>query len=472
MKELRAYQQNAIDSIRKKISEGKRAPLCVSPTGSGKTVILSEIIKLHLQKSSSNKVLLVAHRRELIGQAATTLLKFGITNIGEIIPGAPYRAGAKVQVASTQTLRAREMFPSATLVIFDEAHHYSSDDYSILAAGYPNSIRLGFTATPIRSDGRGMSPAFDSIVVVSTIKELTYEGFLVPCKVIAPEIPLKRPALACKPVEAFEQHAKDRKTVVFAEFVKDAELFRQQFIERGHKAVVITGEMNQDERRHAFKEHERGATLINCMVLTEGWDSPETSCAILARGCGSVGTYLQIVGRILRSHPNKRDAVLIDLPGRAFHTHGAPDEDREYSLTGKGIRRKTGDEVKFCSACGNPLDEYPCEFCGNNPAGDRYLDPKYTGDRLAERYAAKRSESVPARIESLARWMTESRAKGWKPWSALSKFQAVYGYKPDAEMIKEATNKSYVMKTKNCIKCKKPVVTSYRGGQCGKCAYS
>lgn len=472
MADLRPYQSRAIDEVRQKIKEGKRCPLLIAPCGAGKTVIASEIVRLHLGQKETNKVLFVAHRLELIGQAASTLLKFGLTSIGEIVPGAPYRANARIQVASTQTLRARELFPQASLVIFDEAHHYSADDYSVLALGYPNSVRLGFTATPVRSDGRGMAPAFDSLVVVSTIKDLVAQGHLVPCKVIAPEIPLKRPALACKPVEAYLEHAQGRKTVVFAEFVKDAELFCQQFRDKNIPAVVVTGEMNQDERRAALRSHAEGAVLINCMVLTEGWDSPETSCCILARGCGSVGTYLQIVGRILRPSVHKREAILIDLPGRAFHTHGAPDEDREYSLTGKGIRRKTGEEAKFCAVCGAPVDEYPCGQCGHDPSGTRYEDPTYTGDRLAERYAAKRSENNSQRIESLARWIAESRAKGWKPWSALSKFQAVYGYKPNADMVRDATAKSNGMKTKACIKCKKQIVQTYKGGQCGKCAYS
>ena len=472
MPTLRPYQQAAIESIRDHIRRGKKAPLCVAPTGAGKTVIESEIVRLHLGQKEHNKVLFVAHRRELIGQAASTLLKFGLNSIGEIVPGAPFRANARVQVASTQTLRAREMFPQASLVIFDEAHHYSADDYSVLALGYPDSIRLGFTATPVRSDGRGMAPAFDSLVVVSTIRELVSQGHLVPCKVIAPEIPLKRPALACKPVEAYQQHAQGRKTVVFAEFVKDAQMFAEQFRSAGIPAVVVTGEMNQDERRAALARHARGDVLINCMVLTEGWDSPETSCCILARGCGSVGTYLQIVGRILRPSPQKRDAILIDLPGRAFHTHGSPDEDREYSLTGKGIRRKTGEEAKFCAVCGAPVDEYPCDQCGHDPTGSRYEDPRYTGDRLAERYAAKRNEDQPKRIESLARWMAEARAKGWKPWSALSKFEAVYGYRPDTSVQRDAEAKSRGMKTKSCVKCKKPVVMTYKSGHCGKCAYA
>ena len=103
-----------------------------------------------------------------------------------------------------------------------------------------------------------------------------------------------------------------------------------KWMERGHRAVVIHGKLPASERKRALDAHARGAVLVNCMVLTEGWDSPETSVCILARGCGSVSTYLQIVGRVLRPSPGKDHAVLIDLTGRSVDAHGPPDDDREY----------------------------------------------------------------------------------------------------------------------------------------------
>ncbi len=468
---LRPYQLEAIQSCRDRIASGRRAPLVVSPTGSGKTIIQCEIVRLHLAAKPINKVLIVAHRRELIGQISGTLLRMGLHDISEVFPGSTYRRHAKVNVASTQTLQARSLYPEATMVVFDEAHHYSSDDWNELTKQYASCIRLGFTATPMRSDGRGMSPAFDSLVVVSTIRQLTASGFLVPCRVIAPDKPLRRPNLACQPVEAYKEHALGRRAVVFAEFVKDAETFKNQFIEAGYNAVVIHGEMSDADRRNALRAHQNGAVLVNCMVLTEGWDSPDTSCCILARGCGSVGTYLQIVGRVLRTAPGKSEALLIDLSGRAFHSHGAPDEDREYSLVGKGIRRREEGEVRFCPTCGQPAIEWPCDNCGYDPTGSKVQDPRYTGDELTERYSSKRKEDDGKRTETLARWIAEARARGWKPWSAVAKFTSVYAMVPSSEMVHLATEMSRNKKCSACIKCGKQTSNRYKGGMCGTCAF-
>ncbi len=481
--ELRPYQTDAIQQLRDRLASGRVAPLCVAPTGAGKTVIEGELIRLHLAKSETNRVLVVAHRRELIGQIARTILRMGITDIGEIIPGVAQRPMARVQVASTQTLRARSHTPKSTMVVYDEAHHYSSDDWHELTKAYPGVLRVGFTATPMRSDGRGMAPAFDSLVVVSTIKELTALGHLVPCRVIAPAKPLRRPNMSHSPAEAYLAHAKGMRTVVFADFIVNAERFVEEFRENGIDAVIIHGSLSESDRRAALLAHSRGAVLVNCMVLTEGWDSPSTSCCILARGCGSVGTYLQIVGRVLRPSPGKPEALLIDLTGRSFYDHGAPDADRLYSLTGKGIRAKDGDEDfgKPCPVCGQPIEpDEPCAVCGYLAAGQSKVeDPRYTGDELAERYAGKRTEDDDKRIETLARWYAESKSRtdaanrkgdGWK-WSAVAKYSAVYGSRPSNAIMTQAEALSRTLACVACKDCGKVCARTYQGGKCGRCAF-
>lgn len=473
---LRPYQLDAIQQTRDRIAAGRKAPLLVAPTGAGKTVIEAEIVRRHLEISPGNRVLVVAHRRELIEQIANTIRKFGINNIGLISPNHTYRPNALVQVASTQTLRARNMLPAATLILYDEAHHYSSDDWHELTKAYPNVLRLGFTATPIRSDGRGMAPAFDSLVVVSTIKELTQQGHLVPCKVIAPAIPLKRPAMSHSPVDAYLAHANGMRTVVFADFIVNAEKFVDEFHAKDVHAVIVHGKLNDTERKEAFAEHAKGAVLVNCMVLTEGWDSPETSCCILARGCGSVGTYLQIVGRVLRPFPGKTQAILIDLTGRSFYQHGPPDEDRIYSLEGKGIRSKGDGEQVYCPVCGQPVEappnSWPCGMCGHVQEGANLVEePTYTGDELAERYALKREEDNGQRVETLSRWFAEVQAKGHKEWSAIAKYKAVYGVAPSDTIKASALRKSKDLSCAKCVVCAKIVARTYDGGKCGKCAF-
>jgi DNA repair protein RadD len=474
---LRPYQLDAMQSARDRIASGRRAPLIVAPTGAGKSAIASAVVVAHLAKDAANRVLVVAHRRELIEQMAKTLIRSGVPmiDIGQIMPGVIARPSARVQVASTQTLRAREMLPPATLIVYDEAHHYSSDDWNELTKAYPGVLRIGFTATPMRSDGRGMAPAFDSLVVVSTIKELTALGHLVACKVIAPAKPLRKPNLSHSPVDAYLAHAKDMRTVVFADFVVNAERFVAEFQEKGIDAVIIHGSLPDHERSAALRAHAAGSVLVNCMVLTEGWDSPETSCCILARGCGSVGTYLQIVGRVLRPAPGKTEALLIDLTGRSFYDHGAPDSDRIYSLTGKGIRKKDESEDfgPACPVCGQPIvPGEPCAVCGFLAEGSSQIEePRYTGDELAERYAGKRSEDDEKRIDTLARWYAEAKARQHKPWAATAKYEAVYGTKPTPSIQSAAEHLARTLACVHCTQCNAVAARTYSGGKCGRCAF-
>ena len=471
--ELRPYQLDAIQDLRDRIASGMRAPICVAPTGAGKTLLEAELVRAHLSKSADNRVLVIAHRRELISQIASTLLRHDVTDIGIIMPGAQPRPSARVQVASTQTLRARKHLPPATLVIADEAHHYTSDDWSLIIQHYDAVLRVGFTATPCRSDGRGMSPSFDSMVIVSTIKELTATGYLVPCRVIACD-PLSKGELSHSPVDAYLAHANGMRTVVFADFVSNAEKFRDEFLAAGIPAEVIHGKLKDDERKRALAGHAAGAVLINCMVLTEGWDSPQTTCCILARGCGSVGTYLQIVGRVLRPYPGKEEALLIDLTGRSYDKHGPPDADRIYALKGKGIRRKgEGEDDLYCPVCGGsiepPPNSWPCEGCGYEKQG-QVEAPTYTGDQLTERYAAKRQEDDSKRIETLSRWIAEARDKGHKPGAAISKYTAVYKGAPPAHVLSAAGELARDKKCVRCVGCERVVAKTYGGDMCWQCA--
>lgn len=474
--ELRAYQLDAIQQARDRIAAGRKAPLLCAPTGAGKSAICAELVKLHLAKDEDNRVLVLAHRRELISQMTKTLLRCGVTDVGEIFPGVTQRPRARVQVASMQTLRAREKFPLATMVIYDECHHVAADDFNELVKGYPDAYRIGFTATPMRSDGRGMSPAFDSLVVVSTIKELTALGYLVPCKVIAPAKPLRKPNMTHSPVDAYLAHANGVRTVVFADFVANAEKFVGEFLEKGIEAVIVTGAQPDNVRKAAFAAHDRGAVLVNVAVACEGWDSPPTSCCILARGCGSVGTYLQIVGRVLRPSPGKTSALLIDLTGRSFYDHGAPDADRLYSLNGKGIRTKDKleEEPRYCPVCGQPVEpppnSWPCGVCGHEAEGQ--IDaPRYTGDELAERYAGKRTEDDTKRIDSLSRWFAESKALGQRPGAALRKYTAVYGVEPARAISAAAEIQARMIECVKCIECGRTAARTYQGGRCGRCAF-
>jgi DNA repair protein RadD len=160
---LRPYQVDVIARVEAEVAQGRRRILLVAPTGSGKTVIAAEIIAK--AAGLGRRVLLLAHRRELIQQASCKLHATGIDH-GIVQAGFPTRPGEPVQVASISTLHARAVrgtameLPPVDLVIVDEAHHARAKTYRRLLDAYPDASIVGLTATPCRGDGRGLGNVF------------------------------------------------------------------------------------------------------------------------------------------------------------------------------------------------------------------------------------------------------------------------------------------------------------------------
>jgi DNA repair protein RadD len=171
---LHEFQHQAVDQIESGFEECQRQIL-VSPTGSGKTVVASEVSKRAVDRHQH--VLFIAHRREIIGQTHGKLLANGIS-AGIIMAGVDPRPMAAVQVASVNTLRVRALrndvmkLPLAHLVIIDEAHHARARTYQLIVDAYPNAKILGLTATPCRGDGRGLGNVFEKMVECPQVAEL------------------------------------------------------------------------------------------------------------------------------------------------------------------------------------------------------------------------------------------------------------------------------------------------------------
>lgn len=337
--DARPYQQRAIDQVRQLLGGGAGRVCLVAPTGSGKTVMGATIASGAV--AGEKRVLWLVHRTELCDQAAGTLERLGLT-VG-VVSASSSRAPnpyASVQVASLQTLhKRRESLPDADLVIFDEAHHAAADTYASLLSEWPYAQRLGMTATPERADGRGLHEHFDRIVVAASVRELVQQAVLVPVDVVVPTHALNPGEIAQSPAAAYQKHAHGRSALVFSPTVATAEQHLREFHSAGVTARLVEAATPVAERAEAIQAFRTGQTkvLVNVEVLTEGFDAPIASAAILARGVGSAGMYLQIAGRIMRSHHQKSDAVLIDLRGSSY-AHGHPLDDRTFSLTGRGIR--------------------------------------------------------------------------------------------------------------------------------------
>lgn len=435
------------DMVCDEFRKGHRSVVAVMPTGAGKTVGGTWFALQHLSRKPDGHVLWTAHRDELVGQAYDTLTSAGLAcGVIQSTPSREVNPYRPVQVASTQTLLARGLFPDATFVVLDEVHHYASDKWSTLAQEYKRRgvFILGLTATPARGDGRALGDIFDGLVVPVTIKDLIASGHLVPFELKRPKRKLRSDQIAQSPVSAYVEHARGRRAICFAGNVKAAEQFVSEFRARGVRSELVTGETDPAQRRTILERYAGGEidVLCNVGVLTEGFDDRPTSCVIIARGVGPASLYIQICGRGLRAAPEagKRDAIILDLHGCSWK-HGAPDEDREYSLEGDGIRRKglvRGPE-RFCGVCGALLvgdEAIFCEACvADGVERPELKAPDVVNEKLVK-YEYKRRETPEEREAYFEKISTEGRSKGWSPWAAVKKFTVVYGERPPMEWIR------------------------------------
>ncbi len=433
---LRPYQHEAIHATRAAMARGARRVCLVLPTGGGKTRVGAEIVRRAV--ALGKRVMWLAHRTELIDQTCATLEEYGL-RVGAISASSAWEADheALVQVCSIQTLLARDYRPPADLLIWDECHHASegAEEWASLLAAYPDTYTLGLTATPERGDGAGLAPLFTDIVVGASVRKLTEIGHLVPCEIVRPPALLEAGHLAQPPLAAYLDHARGQQGFLFAKSVEEAQRYAAEFSAAGVRSVAIHAKTSQIERCAAIALFREGTVRIlsNVYVFTEGTDLPMASVAILARGASTAGIYLQMVGRILRPAPGKTQATLLDLRG-VSHVHGPPEEDRVYSLSGKGIARAGA----VCKVCGQPLLAYPCTQCGYAPEAGEGPDASVVENIALVRYARKIAEGPAQRYETAVRWLRQAIAKGHKPVSVIFRWKAVYQERMPRDLYEQA----------------------------------
>lgn len=348
--ELRPYQVDVIAKLEQAIAAGKRKILLVAPTGSGKTVIMAAVIDAVVAKRQ--RALLIAHRREIISHTSRKLFDREIRH-GIIQSGFAPRPLEAVQVASIQTLRVRALssdalrLPPAELLIIDETHHARADTYQKVINAYPHAVLIGLTATPCRGDGRGLGNIFEVMIECPQVAALTSQGYLVRSRVYAPVNPnltgvtvrngdyaenelahlMDRAKLVGDIVTHWHRHAERRATIVYATSVAHSVHIRDELRRSNVLAEHIDGSTPTEERDRILAQLARGdvEVVCNCMVLTEGFDCPDVGCLVLARPTKSLGLYRQMIGRGLRSAPDKMDCVILDHAGAVFQ-HGFPDD--------------------------------------------------------------------------------------------------------------------------------------------------
>ena len=385
--ELRPYQLGALEKLEQLKFMDVHAPLIVAPTGAGKTVIAAEIIR----RAADKRTLFLAPRRELIHQTCRKLDDIGV-QYGVLLAGDKRtNLGAMVQVASRDTLISRMLrtkkleLPPFQQVIVDEAHVGLTDRSQQLLALWPDATIIGLTATPTRSDGKALGRVYDELIEVSTTRELTELGFLVPGRYFSVSEPdlqkvrttagdynrgdlegvMHQAKLTGNIVEHWLAHAAQRRTVVFATTIPHSVALAQEFLAQGVAAEHVDANTPQHAREAIFDRFSCGRTqvLTNCTLASIGFDLPELDCVVFARPTKSLGLYLQMLGRGLRPAPGKHDCLVLDHAGNV-HRHGFGTDDRFWTLHGKyAIDEKRAAEAKAERAKKEEPAQITCPQC-------------------------------------------------------------------------------------------------------------
>lgn len=334
--ELRPYQQQARDRIHAEWDAGHTRTLLVLPTGTGKTIVFASVAADQVR--AGDRVLILAHRGELLEQAADKLQRStGLVSAVEKAESTCLDSWFRVVVGSVQTLQrtARlERFPQDYFgtIIIDEAHHAITDGYRRILDYFSGAKVLGVTATPDRGDMRNLGEVFDSLAFEYKLTDAIKEGYL--CKIMAQTIPLQLDitsvtmsggdyavgdlGTALDPyleqiAAEMARRCKGRKTVVFLPLIKTSQKFRDLLNTHGFRAAEVNGQ--SDDRRQVLADFDAGKynVLCNSMLLTEGWDCPSVDCVVVLRPTKVRSLYSQMVGRGTRLSPGKTDLLLLDF---------------------------------------------------------------------------------------------------------------------------------------------------------------
>lgn len=387
---LRDYQIRLDEAVSTAFLFEHHAPLVVLPTGGGKTTVFAHItLRRYLAGES---VWIVAHRQELINQASETLHRFHVPH-GILKAGFRYEPEKRVQVASIQTLSRRVgNLPEPDLIVYDEAHHSVSATYQKVISAYPGSQILGFTATPIRMNGQGLNPPFDTMIVGPTVSELTGNGYLAPARYFAPpvkadlsglhtvagdfardemESALNKPTITGDAVSHYRNICDGKPMIVFCSSVKHAMDVAAEYRKHGYAAEHVDGSLSDDDRKDRIMGLGTGkyTVLTSCDLIGEGLDVPNVEAVQLLRPTKSLGLHLQMIGRALRPADGKTFAYVLDHVGNVMRPgFGFADDPREWSLSGLVKRKSTGSgpaPLRTCEQCFSAHTMAPkCPYCG------------------------------------------------------------------------------------------------------------
>lgn len=354
---LRPYQEECITATFNDLNAGLKRLAIVLPTGGGKTVIFSYIMRhWHTTWNLPGRCMVLVHRDELATQAVNKIKQVAPNlNVGVVKAEYDEHDGADIIVGSVQTLRNLTRLDRVTrtgrigLLIVDECHHATADSYQLIMRELgcyedDSAVALGFTATLSRNDKTSLGDVWEKVTYRKDILDLImpdqsgnrYLSNVTGRRVQVNGFSIEDIAMSSGDYEAgalsrallssdapdfiadaYVEHAKDKPGIVFSPTVDTAMAFSDALTAKGMVSEPVWGAMKSADRANTLRRAFRGQTqvLVNCMVLTEGFDWPRAECGVIARPTTSASLYVQMVGRMLRLHPDKKEALILDVVG-------------------------------------------------------------------------------------------------------------------------------------------------------------
>lgn len=346
---LRKYQKDAIKAAKQGWGRGKQKLLVVMPTGTGKTIVFAKLIEEVV--SEGGRVLILAHRVELLKQARDKLVKTTTVRDEQVQLGVELAEDpdtVRVVISSFQALTTRyyevkngkeytwqrmEEFPEDyfDLIIVDEAHHALSAGYQSILSYFSSARVLGVTATPSRGDMKSLGDYFEEVSFNYSFSQAIQDGWICPVtqKTVPMEIDISKVRLRGNDFSADDlsealrarlkaiavtiaRECSDRKTVVFVPGVKTGKALAEILCEEGLPAVEVDGARDYQRDLQAFRDGKY-RVIVNALLLTEGWDCPEVDCVVLLRPTTIPGFFQQMVGRGTRVCEGKKDLLILDF---------------------------------------------------------------------------------------------------------------------------------------------------------------
>lgn len=425
---LRPYQFDLFNAMRRSLATGHRRIMCVAPCGAGKSVIMQAVVESAQIKN--NTVMILAHRQEIVDQLAERMKPYG---------------NATVMMMQT-AVRRLDALPTPSIIIIDESHLIKANSYMRILEHFSNSYALYFTATPKRLDGKGFDDVADDLIQSVSVRWLIENGYLAPFEYYAPKTLIDASQLAVKQgeydgkqaaamldkpkiygdvIQEYRKHADGLQAIAFCSSVEHSQRTADAFNAAGIAAAHVDGKMTKKQRReivHRFRDGKI-TVLCNYAIVIEGLDVPNAACVLCLRPTQSLTVHVQSVMRCMRPAPGKV-ARILDFVGN-YERLGLPDDDREWSLQGrkKRTRQKERNTVR-ARVCENCFRTYAgngreCPYCGHTQPktqAEIEQDERAELERItAENRKQKRMEVGRARtLEDLLRIAQERNYKpGW-----------------------------------------------------------